>query len=104
MYSRGNWIQGVVGWLKPLKIWMSILELERTRSGLHFTVLEVHRTCVRKSPGNRVECKALRDFCFFSLVKYVQSCVGNPGFTVKTSCALFNCLVLWSRAQTLEPN
>lgn len=49
------------------------------------------------------KCRALRDFCFFSLVKSVQSCMGNPGLNLKTSCALFNGLVsgqehgLWSQ-------
>lgn len=54
MYSRGNWIQGGVGWMKPLKIWMSILDTNacfRAGSGpdlaWHFIVPEIHRIRVR---------------------------------------------------------
>lgn len=69
--------------MKPLKIQMSILVTNEylgtngyfgTRvDQIWLDILfapEVHGTCVRRSPGNRVKYKALRDHCFFSLAKF----------------------------------
>lgn len=101
--------------MKPLKIQMSILVTNeylgkngcfKSQRGpdlaWHFIAPEVHGAWVHGALETEL-VQSIVGLLFLLLLGEVQSCMGNLGLDMKTSCALFNCIMSWSRARTLEP-